>query len=98
MDMSDGMRSGLRRSGGLAGSTFILGVTFGALARANGWGLLPPVVASLTVFSGSAQFALLSVLASGGAAWTAFVSGPLIHLRLIPMGLAATPAVRGCRA
>jgi len=32
----DDMRTGLRRSAGLAGSTFVLGVTFGALARAHG--------------------------------------------------------------
>ena len=95
--MTDDMRTGLRRSAGLAGSTFVLGVTFGALARAHGWGLGAPVVASLTIFSGSAQFALLSALAGGGAAWTAVASGALINLRFFPMALAAAPALRGGR-
>ena len=72
--MTDDIRTGLRRSAGLAGSTFVLGLTFGALARAHGWGLGAPVVASLAIFSGSAQFALLTVLAGGGAAWTAVAS------------------------
>ncbi len=71
MIMTDDMRTGLRRSAGSAASTFVLGVTFGALARAQGWRLGAPVVASLAIFFGSAQFALLAVLSGGGAAWTA---------------------------
>jgi len=96
--VSDDMRTGLRRSAGLAGSTFVLGLTFGALARAHGWGLGAPVVASLAILSGSAQFALLSVLAGGGAAWTAVASAALINLRFFPMALSAAPALRGGRA
>ena len=93
----DDIRTGLRRSAGLAGSTVVLGVTFGALARAHGWGLGAPVVASLAIFSGSAQFALLTVLAGGGAAWTAVASAALINLRFFPMALSAAPALRGGR-
>ncbi|MFZ0088394.1 MAG: AzlC family ABC transporter permease, partial [Solirubrobacteraceae bacterium] len=95
--MSDDVRTGLRRSAGLAGSTFVLGATFGALARGHSWGLAAPVVASLAIFSGSAQFALLAALASGGAAWTAVASGALINLRFFPMALSAAPALRGGR-
>ncbi len=95
--MPDAMRTGLRRSAGLAGSTFVLGVTFGALARARGWGLAAPVVASLAIFSGSAQFAVLAVLAGGGAAWTAIASAALINLRFFPMALSVAPALHGGR-
>jgi 4-azaleucine resistance transporter AzlC len=95
--MTDDFRAGLRRSAGLAASTFVLGVTFGALARAHGWGLAAPIVASLAIFSGSAQFALLTTLAGGGAAWTAVASAALINLRFFPMALAAAPALRGGR-
>jgi 4-azaleucine resistance transporter AzlC len=76
----------------------VLGLTFGALARAHGWGPGAPVVASLAIFSGSAQFALLTVLAGGGAAWTAVASAALINLRFFPMALSAAPALRGGRA
>ena len=76
----------------------MLGLTFGALARAHGWGPGAPVVASLAIFSGSAQFALLTVLAGGGAAWTAVASAALINLRFFPMALSAAPALRGGRA
>jgi 4-azaleucine resistance transporter AzlC len=97
MAITDDIRTGLRRSAGLAGSTFVLGVTFGALARAHGWGLGAPVFASLAMFSGSAQFALVTVLAGGGAAWTAVASAALINLRFFPMALSAAPALRGGR-
>jgi 4-azaleucine resistance transporter AzlC len=97
MVMIDDIRRGLRRSTGLAASTFVLGLTFGALARAHGWGLGAPVVASLAIFSGSAQFALLTVLGGGGAAWTAVASAALINLRFFPMALSAAPALRGGR-
>jgi 4-azaleucine resistance transporter AzlC len=93
----DDVRTGLRQSTALAASTFVLGVTFGALARAHGWGLGAPVVASLTIFSGSAQFALLTLLGSGAAAWTAVASAALINLRFFPMALSAAPALRGGR-
>jgi predicted branched-subunit amino acid permease len=55
------------------------------------------VVASLGIFSGSAQFALLAAIAGGGAAWTAIASAALINLRFVPMALAAAPALRGGR-
>jgi 4-azaleucine resistance transporter AzlC len=95
--MIDDLRTGLRRSAGLAASTFVLGVTFGALARADGWGLGAPAVASMAIFSSSAQFALLTTLAGGGAAWTAVASAALINLRFFPMGLSVAPALRGGR-
>jgi 4-azaleucine resistance transporter AzlC len=94
----DDIRTGLRRSAGLAASTFVLGVTFGALARAHGWGFGAPVVASVAVFSGSAQFALLTVLTGGGAVWTAVASAALINLHFLPMALSVAPALRGGRA
>lgn len=97
MVVAEAVRTGLRRSVGLAASTFVLGVTFGAVARAHGWGLGAPIVASAVVFSGSAQFALLAALSGGGAAWTAVASAALINLRFFPMALAAAPALRGGR-
>src|SRR6202021_2578724 len=95
--MIDDLRTGLRRSAGLAASTFVLGVTFGALARADGWGLGAPAVAAMAIFSSSAQFALLTTLAGGGAAWTAVASAALINLRFFPMGLSVAPALRANR-
>lgn len=95
--MSGSWRQGLRVGATLAAPTFALAVTFGALARGEGWGVLAPIVASLVVFSGSAQFALLTVLASGGAAWSAVAAAGMMNTRFLPMALAAGPSLRGGR-
>jgi len=92
-----GYRAGVRLGVGLAANSFLLAVTFGATARQAGWGVVAPVVASMTVFSGSAQFALAAALAGGGSAWLAGASATVINLRVLPMALAVTPALRGGR-
>ncbi len=89
--------AGLRVGLALTVPTFALGLTFGALAHTEGWGLLAPVAASVFVFSGSAQFALVTVLAGGGVAWTAVAAAGLINLRFLPMAVAAGPSMRGGR-
>src|SRR5256885_1403337 len=61
-----GFLAGVRVGSGLAAAAFIMAVTFGATVRAQGWGLLAPVICSLVVFSGSAQFTLATALAGGG--------------------------------
>ena len=52
-------------------ATGVLGVSFGVLARQLGWGVVAPVVCSVVVMSGSAQFAAafperVSALVLGG--------------------------------
>jgi hypothetical protein len=58
-------------------------------------GSLAPIVMSVVVFSGAAQFAALSVLAAGGAAGAAIVAGVLMNLRFLPMGFAIGPSLPG---
>ena len=90
--MSHGFRDGLRSSLPLAVSTGLLGITFGATALASGWPPAAPIVASIVIFSGSAQFALLTVLASGGGLATAVGSAALFNARFVPMGIALAPS------
>jgi len=90
-------RAGLRVGLAFVVPTFALALTFGALARTEGWGLVAPVAASLLMFSGSAQFALVTVLAGGGVAWAAVAAAGLINLRFLPMAVAAGPSMRGGR-
>jgi len=94
---TDALRAGMRVGWGLAAGSFVLAVTFGATARQAGWGVLAPVVASMTIFSGSAQFALVAGLLGGGVGWAAVASAALINLRFLPMSLAVTPALHGGR-
>lgn len=88
---------GMRVGAGLAVAVFVLGLTFGALARAHGWGLVAPLVGSAVVFSSSAQFALLTALSGGGSVTAAVVAAGLINARFLSMGLAVAPSLRGGR-
>src|SRR5690242_16746874 len=99
--MDDGVRpgyaGGVRVGLGLAFPTFLLAVTFGATAQQLGWGPWAPIVASIVVFSGSAQFTLLTALGGGGGVATAVASAGLINARFAPMGVAVASTLRGNR-
>ena len=89
-----GVRAGLRAGLPIALPTFLLGVSFGVLARPV-MGSVAPIVMSVVVFSGAAQFASLSVLAAGGAAGAAIAAGVLMNARWLPMGFAIGPSLPG---
>jgi predicted branched-subunit amino acid permease len=50
---------------------------------------------SVLVYAGSAQFAALSTLATGGTAGAAIAAGMLMNARYLPMGIAVARALRG---
>jgi predicted branched-subunit amino acid permease len=94
MAQHSSVRAGVRAALPLGPPTFLLGVSFGVLARpVMGW--LAPIVMSFVVFSGAAQFAALSVLAGGGAASAAILAGVLMNTRWLPMGFAIGPSLPG---
>ncbi len=98
---SNGERgSGVYLAGARAGvpfalATFALGVSFGVLARALGWGVVAPIVFSVITFSGSAQFAVVAVWGAGGGALAAIVAAVLLNARFLPMGVAVAPFLKG---
>jgi 4-azaleucine resistance transporter AzlC len=79
----------------LALATGVMGVSFGVLAYAAGWGVVAPIVFSVVAFSGTAQFAVVSVLGGGGGALAAIVAAVLLNARYAPMSLAAGPWFHG---
>src|SRR5215208_6102022 len=92
--------SGVYLAGARAGvpfalATFVLGISFGVLARSLGWGMVAPIVFSLITFSGSAQFAVVAVLGAGGGAPAAIVAAVLLNSRFLPMGVAVAPFLKG---
>lgn len=89
--------AGARLGGGLGIAVFVLALTFGAVARSEGWGVVAAVVCSAILFSASAQFALVAALAGGGALMPAVVAVSLINARFLPMGFAVAPSLRGGR-
>lgn len=88
----DGLRMGL----GPATATFVLGLSFGAIAAGAGWGVLLPFVFSVLAFSGSAQFALVTTLPDGTAV-AAVTAAVLINARYLVMSVAITESTRGSR-
>ena len=69
-------------------------MSFGLLA-APLLGALPSVVMSAVVWSGTAQFAALSILSSGGGTALAAGTGLLANTRFLPMGFAIAPSMKG---
>ena len=74
---------------------FVLSMSFGVLARQAGFSALQAIVTSAIVFAGSAQFAGLAVLASGGTAAAAVAAGTLMNGRFLAMGTALAPSLPG---
>lgn len=66
-------------------------------AATAGWGSVAPVVMSVIVFSGAAQFATLAVLSAGGSAVTAIAAATMIASRFLAIGVALGPSMRGGR-
>lgn len=74
---------------------FVLSISFGVLARQAGFSAAQAIVSSAIVFAGSAQFAGLAVLASGGSAAAAVAAGTLMNGRFLAMGTALAPSLPG---
>jgi predicted branched-subunit amino acid permease len=92
---SGGYLAGARAVLPLALATGVMGISFGVLAYALGWGVVAPIVFSVITFSGTAQFAVASVLGGGGGVVPAIVSAVLLNARFLPMGVAIAPSLNG---
>jgi 4-azaleucine resistance transporter AzlC len=75
----------------------VFGVSYGVLARAAGLAAWEAVLMSATVFAGSSQFAVVSVLGSGGSAVTAVVSAGLLNARYVATGISVARVLPGGR-
>jgi 4-azaleucine resistance transporter AzlC len=90
------LRPGLRKGLPLVLPTFVGGIAFGVLAQPV-MGSIAPIVMSMIVFSGAAQFAALTVLTAGGGVVAAVAAAMLMNGRWLPMGLAVGPFLKGGR-
>lgn len=75
------------------------GLSFGAVARANGLDVAQTCVLSLLMFSGASQFALVGVLGAGGSAVSAVLSAAGLGVRngFYGLRLSSLLDVRGWR-
>jgi 4-azaleucine resistance transporter AzlC len=85
----------MRAAAPIAVAVVAFGASYGILARDAGMGVVAPIVMSLTTFAGSAQFAVASVLESGGAVAAAIVAAVLLNLRYLAIGASVAPSLRG---
>ncbi|KUM74167.1 branched-chain amino acid permease [Streptomyces curacoi] len=71
----------------------VVGVSFGAIAVAGGLPLWVPVVMSLIVYAGSAQFSAVGVLLAGGGPLAAAATGLLLNTRTAAFSLAVADVI-----
>jgi 4-azaleucine resistance transporter AzlC len=88
------LEAGIRRGLVFGVAVFAISVSFGVLARPV-MGVVAPIVMSIVVFSGAAQFGSLAVLSAGGSTAAAIAAGVLLNARYLAMGLAVAPSLRG---
>src|SRR4051794_4311407 len=78
----------LRSIGLVSLADAFVGLAFGAVTTGAGLPVWLPVVLSLAVFGGAAQFLFVGVAAAGGSPFAAAAGGLLVNSRLVPLGLA----------
>jgi predicted branched-subunit amino acid permease len=85
----------IRASFGVGIAVAAYGVSFGALAVASGLDIWQTCALSLLMFTGGSQFALVGVLAAGGAGPAAIASSTLVATRLTLYSMRVGPIVGG---
>jgi branched chain amino acid efflux pump len=88
-------RDGARRIAPIAVAAAAFGASFGILAPSAGFDAVAAVLMSATTFAGSAQFAVVSTLESGGAVAAAIGAAVLLNGRYAPISVSVAPYFGG---
>jgi len=96
-ELAPGWRDGVRDGLPFALVAAIMGTSFGVVAVAAGFPLAAAVVMSVLVYSAAVQFSVVAILVGGGGLGAAMVATALVTSRMLPMGLALGPSLRGSR-
>jgi 4-azaleucine resistance transporter AzlC len=89
------LRAGFRAAMPYSAVGFLLSMSFGIVAHEAGFSAVATIVMSAVVFAGSAQFAAVAIIASGGTAGAAIAAAALMNSRFLPMGIALGPSLPG---
>src|ERR1051325_6950389 len=73
----------------------VVGASFGAICVSGGLQAWTPIVLSVLVFAGGAQFAAVAVILSGGSPVAAVVTALVLNARLLPFGFAVADVLHG---
>jgi 4-azaleucine resistance transporter AzlC len=90
-------RDGARLIAPIAVAAGAFAASFGILARAAGFDWSAAIVMSATTFAGSAQFAVVSTLDTGGTVAAAIVAAVLLNARYAPISVSVAPCFGGGR-
>jgi len=71
----------------------LVAVSYGAIAVGSGFPLWVPLLLSVTVLAGSAEFLFVGILAAGGGPVAAVLAGLLVNARHLPFGLSVADLV-----
>lgn len=91
MTVTPAQRSIIRDGIAVGVATGAYGISFGAISVAAGLSVLQTCALSLLVFTGASQFALVGVVAAGGAPLSGAVTGLLLGTRNTLYGLRLAP-------
>lgn len=73
----------------------LVGVSFGAIAVGLGLPLWLPMLMSVVVFAGAAQFLFIGIVGAGGNPVAALAAGLLVNVRHVPFGFAVGDVLTG---
>lgn len=73
----------------------LVGVSYGAIAVTSGFPVWSPMLLSVLVFAGAAQFMFVGIIASGGNPVAAVFAALLVNLRHLPFGFAVADLIGG---
>jgi 4-azaleucine resistance transporter AzlC len=73
----------------------VVGFSFGAVTVSGGLPLWQPVLMSIVVFAGGAQFAAVGAVLAGGSATAGAIAGLVLNVRLLPYGFAVRDVLQG---
>jgi 4-azaleucine resistance transporter AzlC len=88
-------RAGVRAGLPYAAASSLVALSFGVYAHDVGMPPASAIVMSAVVHAGSAQFAAVSIVASGGGLATATLAAVLMNSRFLPMGIAIARSFPG---
>lgn len=71
----------------------VVGASFGAIAVSGGLPIWLPMLLSVLVFAGAAQFTFVGIVIAGGNPMAAAAAGLLVNARHLPFGFAVSDAV-----
>jgi len=76
-------------------AVWLYGLSYGAIAVADGFPLWLPIAASLLVIAGSSELLFVGVVAAGGSPVAAALAGLLVNSRHLPYGLTLPDGILG---